>query len=219
MSNRGTPSALASCLEHHLTSERLGPYRAAAGDLDSAIGLYEWNAQVGAALLEVLGHFEVILRNALAGQLRDWHAVRRLPGEWYHDPLGVLGPRRAVDIQSALDHLRRDRKRETPGQVIARLPFGFWRFLLGRRYQPTLWTQALRRTFPGLRSRRRTDVFIPVDELGRLRNRIAHHEPIHQLHLPHLHDNILRISGYMHPDLRVWIAQVSRVPDVLRHRP
>ena len=35
------------------------------GDHDRAVALYNWNAEVSAAFLEVLHHVEVLLRNAI----------------------------------------------------------------------------------------------------------------------------------------------------------
>ncbi len=42
------------------------------------------------------------------------------------------------------------RRGETPGRVIAELNLGFWRFLLAKRYEETLWTGTLRHAFPHL---------------------------------------------------------------------
>ena len=68
---------MALVLEHRLSPERLRPYRTAVGgDLEQAIALYTWNAQSAAAFFEVLGHFEVVLRNALHNELTAWHAAR-----------------------------------------------------------------------------------------------------------------------------------------------
>ena len=74
------PDPLSAVLEQRLSVERLRPYLVeVGGDLDQAPRLYEWNAAVSGAFFEILGHFEVLLRNSLHEQV-----VRR-PG---------LGPRR-----------------------------------------------------------------------------------------------------------------------------
>lgn len=154
-----SPSPLAILLERRLSTERLGPYRAAAGgDLERALQLYQWNATVGSAFLETLGHLEVVLRNALHEQLAGWHAAQQLPGEWYDDPAGALDRHRRDDIAAARVRIRREGKAETPGKVVAELMFGFWRFLLDKRYQPTLWAQTLRHAFPYLLPQRRVEV-------------------------------------------------------------
>jgi hypothetical protein len=210
----------ASRIEPYLSRERLVPYRTAVGnDLDAALRLYEWNAQVGAAFLEVLGHVEIVLRNALDQQLHSWHASHGLPRQWYHDPLVLLDNHRHEDVRIALERLRRDGKAETPGRVVAELPFGFWRFLLGKRYQNTLWAHTLRHAFPALQPQRRSGVYDLVDEVSRLRNRIAHHEPVHGLPLAELHGRVLRLAGFIDSAVEQWITDVSRVTDVIAARP
>ena len=77
-----TPTPMGQLLQHRLSSERLKPYvTAAQGDLDRAAELYEWNAEVASAFHLVVGHFEVVLRNALHGQLTIWHHNRGRTGE------------------------------------------------------------------------------------------------------------------------------------------
>ena len=39
------------------------------------------------------------------------------------------------------------------------LSFGFWRFLLSKRYQNTLWAPHLRKAFPGMRTQSREVVY------------------------------------------------------------
>jgi hypothetical protein len=214
------PSPLAQLLEHRLSVERLKPYRrAVGGGLEPAIQLYEWNGAVSSAFFEVIGHFEVALRNAMHDQLTTWHAGRSRDGQWYDDPTGVLDSRRHDDIREARSRIRREGKTETPGKVVAELMFGFWRFLLDRHYQNTLWAQALRHAFPHLVPQRRVLVYHPVYDIARLRNRIAHHEPVHHLALSDRHDALLRVAGYIEPAVEAWLGGLSRVPGLLAARP
>lgn len=216
----GAANPLAQVLEARLSRERLGPYRrTVGGDLDLAIELYEWNSAAAGAFFETLGHLEVLLRNALHDQLSAWHTTGGHRGHWYDDPSGVLDTRRHADIAAARDRIRRGHGAETPGKLVAELNFGFWRFLLDRRYQTLLWAPALRRAFPHLHPQRRELVYSPVYELNRLRNRIAHHEPIHDRNLTDRHDDLLRITGFIDPATQAWLAARSRVPAVLQSRP
>ncbi len=218
MNNEARPPA--AQIRPYLSAGRLAPYQlATGGDPEKALRLYEWNAQVGAAFLEILGHLEIVLRNALDRQLQTWHDAQGLPGRWYDDPLGVFDTHRREDVSTARQRLQRDGKSETPGRIIAEPSFAFWRFLLGRRYQNTLWAHALRHAFPGLQPQRRGDVYDLVDGLSRLRNRIAHHEPVHQLDLARHHQDVLRLAGYVDADVRTWIAGVSRIGQILASRP
>lgn len=221
MSNALTPpNALASLLRRRLSPERFGPYEGACAlDVDLAVALYEWNAQISGAFHEILGLLEVMLRNAVHDQLTVWHSRVGRDGHWYDDPARILEPPRRRDIADAGSRLRRDGKAESPGRIVAELNFGFWRYLLTRRYEATLWTPALRHAFPHLRPARRGDLYVPVNDLVRLRNRIAHHEPIHNRPLATLHGDVLRVARYLDPAVEGWIRARSRVPDLLVRRP
>jgi hypothetical protein len=204
-------------LRRYLSPERLAPYVDAAGGLGAAEELYEWNLAISAAFYEVLGAFEVTLRNALHGQLTAWHGQHA--GAWYDDPRRVLSDKSREDIVAARDRVRRLGWPQTPGRVVAELGFGFWRFLLASQYEKTLWTPHLRHAFPQLRPQSRREVHDRVVRLNRLRNRVAHHEPIHGRDLAGDHVDLLAVAGWMHPTVAAWIAGLSRVPAVLAARP
>lgn len=211
---------LAQQMERRLSRERIQPYRASCSDdLNEAIALYQWNSAISSAFFETLGHTEVILRNALHDQLTAWHHAHRRPGHWYDDPTGVLDPRCRTDIAQARQRLARAGRPEAPGRIVAELNFGFWRYLLDRRHQTVLWAPSLRRAFPQLRPQRRGDVYRPVDRLLRLRNRIAHHEPIHNADLPTLHSECLRVLAYIDPSIAQWVDGSSRVGTLLGQGP
>jgi hypothetical protein len=212
---------LAATLEARLSIDRLARYRATVpgGDLQAALRLYEWNSATAAAFFQDLGHLEVLLRNALNDQLTAWHARSGSQGFWYDDPAGVLDDHRHSDLNDARRQIHRDGKTETPGRIVAELNFGFWRFLLAHRYQTLLWAPALRLAFPHLQPRRRDLVYDPVQRLNKLRNRIAHHEPIHHLDLAALHADLLRIVGYIDPAAQAWLAALSTVSTQLGQRP
>lgn len=58
--------------------------------------------------------------------------------------------------------------------------------------------------------------FAPLRDLHVLRNRIAHHEPIHNRPLIELHELALTTAGWVCPVTRQWIADRSRVPALLQ---
>jgi hypothetical protein len=191
-----TPHTPQGDLEQRISVERLRPYRMAVGsDLEHAIRLYEWNTCVSGAFYEVLGHLEVGLRNGLHNELTAWHAAEGRAGCWFDDPGGFLDPRRQDEIAAAKFYIAQEGMTQSPGRIVAKLSFGFWRHLLDKRYQPTLWAKALRHAFPYLIPQRRLDIYDPLHRLTSLRNRIAHHEPIHAQGLAAHHDDVLLLAG------------------------
>jgi hypothetical protein len=208
-------------LERRLSVERLAPYRAAAGgDLDRAVELYEWNTEASAAFWATLSNVEVLVRNAMHEHLTAWSLATYGESRWYLNTSGVLTPEARRVIQDARRHATRNGRRETPGRVVAELAMGFWRYLLASRYERTLWIPCLRSAFPRIRGRgMRRDVHDALAQLHILRNRIAHHEPIHNRPLEHLHQTALAVAGWVCPNTQRWIEARSPVGLVLMLRP
>lgn len=208
-------------LERRLSVERFAPYRSAvSGDPARAVALYEWNANVGAAFWATLGHVEVLVRNAMHEQLTAWSTARYGQPLWYLDPGRVLTQEARNDVTSARQRAIRNGRAETAGRVVAELNFGFWRFLLAARYERTLWLPCLRSAFPQLRGRgTRRDVHARLARLHDLRNRIAHHEPIHNRPLADLHAAAMTVAGWVCVDTGGWIAACSEVTTLVNARP
>ena len=61
----------------------------------------------------------------------------------------------------------------------------------------------------------RRDVHDAMRDLHLLRNRIAHHEPIHNRPLGNLYGVALTVAGWVCPTTQQWIAARSRVPALL----
>lgn len=210
------PAPSRELVESWLTPERLARYVAVSSDDTAAVELYEWNIVVSGAFYEVLGMVEVLLRNAMHTQLVHWQLRRGRSCAWFDDPTTGLHQRSIDDVTKARGRLHVP---ATQGRIVAELPFGFWRYLLERRYQTTLWPQALRRGFPHLGAGGRRVLRDTVLDLQGLRNRIAHHEPIHGIDLSRRHRQSLDVAGYIDPAAARWVQRLSRVPSVLQRRP
>lgn len=181
--------------------------------------LYQWNTEVSAAFFASLQGFEVVLRNALARRLAVLHSVFGMPGEWYDDPRGILDDRGTQDIAEARRRILRQRRPVTPGRMVSELSFGFWRYLLTSRYEQSLWTPALRHAFSGLRPQRRREVADRVARLHLVRNRLAHHEPLHRRDLTADFADLLFVTSAICPYAAAWIDGTSTVRTVVRQRP
>ncbi|GLW12893.1 hypothetical protein Misp01_80210 [Microtetraspora sp. NBRC 13810] len=199
-----------------LSAERFAPYLAASGHApERALRLYAWNIEMSAAFHGPLHVLEVSLRNALHNQLTS------LCGrpDWWHSPAIGLDVTSAMKVDAAKRVVAALHVTPTPGHIVAELSFGFWGTLLSGKhtYEMRLWRPALHRAFPAYHGPRRP-LYQDLYHLRRLRNRIAHHEPIHQRHLTADYDSILRILGYISPKTAEWVKVNERVSEVLGRR-
>lgn len=209
-----------------LSPARLQTYRdAVGGDLERALRLHVWNTAASAALYGPLQALELALRNAMNTRLEA-----KFGHAWYDmgKPGLDLGCRRRVE--QAKGELARTGYPVDPPHMVAALSFGFWISLLGpggtmgtarplkANYEMTLWRPALRNAFPHASALTRKKAHRPLDHLRKLRNRIAHHEPIFGRHLERDHERILEVAGWIAPDYSAWIARNSRLPAVLAAR-
>lgn len=217
-----SPGWSAADLRRLLSPARFDRYVQTAGSEKGAVQLYAWNLHISGAWHETLGMFEVVLRNALDKQLTTYHQkVRSGNGDWYADP-GMPWSGTRLDSQISDARVRatlRHSRPEVHGKVVAELNFGFWRYILATSYQATLWAPALRRGFPHLRSQKRATVYVPVNRLHDLRNRVAHHEPIHSIGHADRHAELLQVASWIDPAAAAWITATTRVPAVLGTRP
>ena len=205
-------------LEQRFSQERLQPYRwAVGGDLARAIELYEWNAQVSAAFWVTLGHVEVLVRNAMHEHLMVWSQDNHGDHRWYIDHGGVFTGRTLADIGKARQRARSRNRQETSGGVVAGLTLGFWRYLLTKPYDRSLWIPCLRHVWPT--QPLRNNVHDPLAKLHELRNRIAHQEPIHNRHLSELHTTTLTVARWTCPETAKWIEKQCTVSQIISQRP
>lgn len=202
-----------------LSHERFKPYEATGGTIADGLRLYEWNTAASAAMYATLQALEVVLRNALHEQLTAWHVGSGHPGAWIDDHAKVLDQRRRDDISHARQRLRAAGRPITPVRVVSELPFGFWRYILASRYHDALWIPALRHAFRHRPQQTRRQIYDPLVRLHRLRNRIAHHEPIHGRNLAKDQAEALKILSAICPVTTSWVDQTSVVPGVLAGRP
>ena len=113
---------------------------------------------------------------------------------------------------------------ETPGKVIAELSFFFWQNLFTRRFESRLWVPHLRTVMPCLDvtqevSILRRLVFDELESVRKLRNRIAHHEPIFNRDLEVDLRRIRWLIELRSPETAVWMMENQQVEYLLTKRP
>ena len=189
-------------IERTLSSDRLRPYQAnVGGNSELAIRLYEQNTLLSESLYGVLQGLEVAFRNTVHTQLASDYGR----AEWY-DSLN-LEPEQAGMLRKAKEILAKEGKPLDAGRVVAELSFGFWTGLTGPKYD-VLWRNHLVKIFPH-RPVQRAHVQTRLNSIRKLRNRVAHHEPILSRPLQRDINQIFDIISWMSPVTARWVRSNS----------
>lgn len=153
--------------------------RATTGDIVKALELYAWNARMAAALMIPTHFAEVTCRNAVSDALTAVYGANWPWSSAFERSLPSPG-RGAYDPRYDLQSTRA--RHGTTGQVIADLKFVFWQKMFTRRHDQRLWVPHIATIFPNASAiapnQLRLRVADDLDAIRRLRNRVAHHEPI-----------------------------------------
>ena len=202
-----------------LSAPRLNPYLQACGSkLDDAVELYLWNMRLSSAFFESLHLLEVGLRNCMHDALTCWCDQRSdVTDPWYRAPQLSLSPKTKTKIQEACRIVNSNGGAELPGRVVAELSFGFWWSLLAQEYNRSLWQPCLNKAFVPRTGRDR--LHGSLNTLRRLRNRVAHHEPLHTRDLLTDYRVLLDTAERISMRFAWFIDSTSRVPAVLALRP
>ena len=188
-----------------LSADRFSTYLLwADGDSALAERLYSYNVQLSSDFYASLHMLEIALRN------KSDEALTRVYGDtWLDDQAVLVEQYQRSCVDEARRILRREGKAATHSQMVAELNFGFWSSLFGRSSNH-LWGQTLRPIFQTQGLKRR-DVATKLRDLRRLRNRIAHYEPILAQPLADLHADVLNLTSWMSVDAAAWITTHSNI--------
>jgi hypothetical protein len=186
----------------------------AMGDRQHALKLYSLNCQVSESFYTPLHFLEICLRNKISSIATELpFGDPSLP--WFDRPEFQLGRNQPKQVEKAKRDLHEEGKPLEPGRIFAALTFGYWTAFLGKDYDPH-WQQGLNRIARRADGKglRRKDLSEPLDRLRRLRNRVAHHEPILTWDLRKHHDNNLLLLEWIAPRAAQWCRQLSRFEGV-----
>lgn len=217
-----------------VTPARLAPYLSETGThVKKALKLYHWNVEVSGAVYEVLHGFEVCLRNAMDEQLCWWNATQTKASGGTHASGWLLDPSplleriaRRQDIDKAKDRAHtaaaQGSRQAVHGDVLAQLSMGTWRFMLPSTSdsgKQRLWADALVNAFPYL-TRGPYDLVAAVDRIHRLRNRVAHLEPLlRTTELQGVMSDVNEVLGDISPHTQQWVSGWQRVTSTIARRP
>ncbi len=180
--------------------ERLTYYLRQTTSDREALSLYQVNGELSKHLHEVIGGFEIALRNLVARSLSshlerdDWYQCRKF--------MMALSADHRNNISKVRDRLKHDKMEERPGRVISGLTFHFWVSMHDKKYRDLIWTPHLHRLWP--RGENIKKVHKDLFEIRDLRNRIAHHEPIVAEKWHRISDIIWERFGQIAPESATW---------------
>jgi hypothetical protein len=204
--------AVVKATKNCLSRARIGTYEAATGssqDTDSrALALYAWNAKVSAALLAPLHVCEVTIRNAVADAL---DAVYGPHWPWEATFLISLPDSSGNSYNPRRDLRNVAARQPTTGKVIPELKFVFWQEMFTTRHDVRIWSPHLTRIFPhhdptATWVSLRRSIYSDLEVIRRLRNRIAHHEPIFTRNLLDDFERIVKLIENRSPLVASWLA-------------
>src|SRR5216683_3699414 len=207
-----------------LSAARTSTFEAASGVVDDtdpgALALYAWNARVSAALLAPLHVCEVVIRNTVSETLEKVYGPRWPWSIGFEQSLPTFragyNPRR--DLQNARTYAA------STGKAIPELKFVFWQKLFTSRYDFRLWDPYLLTVLPNLEKTKTVDVlrqeiYDDLEEIRKLRNRIAHHEPIFRRNLAADLKRIVTLVGHRCKLTEEWMMANQQASGLFRESP
>lgn len=197
-----------------LSEPRFYTYLSKAGfDEEYALALYLYNAKLAKAFLFPLHVVEVTTRNAMDGMLvgrfgQDWHLQNAFR-------TGVLAPEGCAALDKAISRAGNGAHR---GAIVAELTFDFWSNLLRKEYGDlwrTLWS-----VFPNVTAGiGRHEIQVWAKDINRLRNRVAHHEPLLDVNVPDAQSKIYDLLALRCVETAAWVRHHTTLSEVVRSRP
>ena len=172
--------------EDIISQKRMQKYLLACNnDSKRAMTFYRYNLKLSQEMFTLISCFEVALRNKIDKQLtanlgNDWLRDAVIPnGRLYYD-LRVEKTRKI--IEKAYNELMRSNT-YSHSKLLSAMEFGVWKYMFSNVIY-ALMGQTLLRVFPNKPTSTRQHqydnsyIFQELDYINKLRNRIAHHEPI-----------------------------------------
>ncbi|MGC3905396.1 hypothetical protein ACYB2S_12505 [Corynebacterium variabile] len=200
-----------------VSPDRFSTYlNATDGELIKARRLYVWNAELAGAWWGPISLTEVVIRNSLNRQMAATYG-----DSWWHaDPFPANAHTKGK-VDEALYYL--DKKNvlsPSSGDVVGASTFGLWTGLLHRANAQRLWRGNLEHVFsndPG-HSCSRGRAFELVTDVKRLRDKIAHHEPIFSEHHEQMFRSLVLLLRHVDSEVSEYVDAASGLRSVIRAR-
>lgn len=185
-------------------------------DDPAVIELYLWNAKISAEFLFPLHILEVVYRNAISDAL----ASSVGSADWPYKQ-GFLNSLPNIHKKYLSKQIQKYRN---PNQLIPELKLAFWQSMLTARNDGAVWSRFFWDTFPNADreltiGNNRTEIYQCLEIIRKLRNRIAHFEPIFYRDLQGDYDRILTLIDYRCTETSRWLDANQGIAQLLGERP
>jgi hypothetical protein len=206
-------------IEQTLSISRLSTYRNTVQSLlgenclETAIELYEWNADVSANMLVAIHIYEVALRNAISNAIELRYGVN-----W---PLNVAFqnslPRWQKNELLGLDEVQ---NYQSVGKVLPELRPVWYENMFRPAHNVRLWRPFFQQVFPNTVGLTPDQAVVRLKDscfkIRKLRNRIAHHEPIFGHPTLHqIYPLIIETVEWRCNHTKQWLDSIERVTELL----
>ena len=178
--------------------------------------LYRRNLIYSKELYIILSGLEVVIRNSFHDRLQknfkreDWFSL-----DLEQNFFGFMHKRQ---LKKAIADLTKNKKGAyIIDDVVAELNFGFWAHLTNAPYEQKFWISSLRHCFPNKFGKPvRQDVENRLKQLLKMRNKIAHLEPIikNENQLIQVYQNAYDLLSWICPKTADWFDNMSDFRDV-----
>jgi hypothetical protein len=204
----GFPATAAgvAALREAISPARLATYlRRTHGNTRRALDLYTWNIQAAATLYPIFQVNEITLRNSVNRAL-----VVQFGPDWPYSQgfLRALPSRERQTFEDGRARLERTLGviRASTGGIVAAQTW-FWTFLLNSRFDKRIWSREFAPSFPHAPPRvSRSVVHERAESIRKLRNRIAHYEPLLDYDLIGAHQRAASMVKWISPATAEWAA-------------
>jgi hypothetical protein len=209
-----------AALTEAFSQARLSTYlRRTHGNARRALDLYAWNVRAGAALYPILQMNEIALRNAINRGL-----VSQFGADWPYSQgfLRSLPRPERETFERARRKLENSLKttRVSTGDVVAAQTYWFWVMLLNARFEQRIWSREFAASFPFAPPRiDRELVYDRADAIRRMRNRIAHWEPLLDYDVRGAYQRAISMVRWISPATAAWAAARWPLPRDVLNRP
>ncbi len=205
-------------LVENLSGSRLKTYKNRMGCASDAetIKLFFLFQDISAHLFTPLQLLEVTLRNGIHTAVKK----KRRQADWYnHIALPKQSQNHLAFAQSSAMADLLGIRVPTTDDIICRLPFGFWVYMLDAQYRNTapsthIWDRHTHaNVFPNAGGNGTKAIFARLKLINTLRNRLFHHEPVWNGHhiasteqalnkIKSEYRNITEVLGWMSPEMK-----------------